>query len=285
MANVGACAGLCFFDHRLFYAVGSTHDPGHIHHIGTVDFNFPLAEALFTARQDKMETLQTGVHKLIDRFNINRLNVLQYPQLECWTTLPKRIYDDAEEREAYISILMNGVKRKKIHASWYPLSNRDFKLLRLRTDNAIRGLKKLTRETAHAEFFSSFEIDEKCIAHSHSGGSGLIINRLGDCISVCSFILGKLRGVTYIRFDDLEDLPYLWLQKAEDLSWLQGIHEHIYLAGSQTQPVIDRLKPFCEKSGIVAKMNTLEKMKVQAKEQTYSFDLGMAYPAIFLALE
>lgn len=283
--DVGTCAGLCFFDRRLFYAITSTKQhSGHIHHIGTVDFSFSVAEALSSDQPANMETLQSGVHKLVNRFNISRLNILQYPKYECWATLPKRIYDDSEEREAYINILMNGVKRKEVHASWYPLSNRDFKLLRLRSDHEIHGLKKLTDRFANVEFLSAFEIDEEWIVRSRSGGSGLIINRFGDCISICSFILGKLRGATYINFEDLNDLPYLWLQKAEDLSWMQGLHEYIYVNGGQRQPVIDMLKPFWDEYGTITQLDTLEKMQVRAEEQTYSFELSMAYPAILLAL-
>jgi hypothetical protein len=284
MADEGACAGLCFFDDRIFYAVDSAPHSGDIGHIGTIDFNFSLIEALYSAQPAGIETLHKGVHKLINRFNIKRLNVLQYPQFECWATLPKRVYDDAGERETYINILMNGMRRKKIHAAWYSLSNRDFKLLRLQPEHAVNSIKRLINGFEHAEFLSVFEVDEKWIAHFDSGSSGLVIGRFGDCISVCSFILGNLRAATYIHFDDLNDLPYLWLQKAKDLPWMQGLHDHIFLTGCRTQPVIDMLKPFWDESGIITQLNTLEKMRVRAEEQTYSFDLGMAYPAIMLAL-
>jgi hypothetical protein len=65
---------------------------------------------------------------------------------------------------------------------------------------------------------------------------------------------------------------------------MQGLHEHIFLCGCQTQPVIDMLKPFWDGSGKITQLNTLGKMQIRAKEQTYPFDLSMAYPAITLAL-
>lgn len=278
------CAGLCFFDHRLFYAVSSTQDAEYIRHVGTIDFNFKTAESLFSNEQESIRAVQAGVRKLIDRFDIDQLNVLQYPQLECWATLPKHVCDDADERRAYINILANGMKRKYIYSSLHALSNRGYKLLLLRSMHTMRRLKRLTDKFPNVEFCSAFEMGERWVDHSNTGGSVLTINRFFNCISICSFVLGNLRGATYITFDDAADLPYLWLQKAKDLPWLQGLHEYIYLSGEQTQPVIDRLQPIWDKAGTVTRLDTLDKMQVQAEEQTYSFDLSMAYPPIMLAL-
>jgi hypothetical protein len=180
---------------------------------------------------------------------------------------------------------MNGMSRKQIHSAWYPLSNNDFKILRLRTTQSIERFQKLTEGFPEAEFWSSFEIDGKWVSLSRPGGSALMICRFGNCLSVSSFILGKLRGATYICFDDIDDLPYLWLQKAKDLPWMQGLHEHIRLSGSHSQEVIDMLRPFLDKDGTITKMDTLDKIQIGADEQTYSFDLSMAYPAMMMAQE
>jgi hypothetical protein len=285
MPEDNTCLGLCFFNNQLFYAVGSSEDEAYLRHIGAVNFNFNLAQALFSDETEKIEGLRSSVRDLIDRFDVHDLSILLHPRSECWATLPKRVYDDADEREAYINILMNGMKRKHIHSAWHSLSNQNYRLLRLRTDHAMRGLERLTVGMGSIGFSSAFEVGESWIGHARPGGSFLTIGRFNNCISISSYMLGKLRGATYLMFDDLEDLPYLWLRSAEDLTWLQGLHEQIQVYGYQAHSIIEVLQSFWDDEGAVVKMDTLEKMQVRAEETTYGFDLALAYPAIMLALE
>ncbi|HYW34219.1 MAG TPA: hypothetical protein VE868_02325 [Balneolaceae bacterium] len=278
------CLGLCFFDQQLFYAVSAPEQRSYLRRIGAIDFNFNIGEALFSVAEEKIAGIRSSIDDLINRFGIQQLQILVYPHLECWATLPKLVYDNADERESYINILMNGVERKHIRPAWYELSNQNFKLLQLRTDHGMKGLEKLTGGLAEVGFSSAFEMDERWIQHAKPGGSILTICGFSNCIAICSFILGKLRGVTYITFDDAEDLPYLWLQKSQDLPWMQGLHEHIHVCGRRAQKIIEILQPFLDDAGVITKMDSLEKIQVRADERTYGFDLSLAFPAIMLAL-
>ena len=105
-----------------------------------------------------------------------------------------------------------------------------------------------------------------------------------NCISIASFILGKLRGATYIPYDEVQDLPYLWLQHTQQLNWMGGLHEEIYVYGENAFQFIEILEPFWDDAGTITKMDTLEKIQIEADEQTYGFNLESAFPAIMLAL-
>lgn len=285
MPEKNACLGLSFFDHQLFYAVYDPEQPTHLTRIGAVDFNFDVAEITLSNNQDYVPGLRNTVLDLKNRYNVAHVRVLMDPSMECWTVLPKLVYDDAVEREAHINILMNGRSRKEVHPAWHDLSKDNFKLMRLRTDTTLRGIQVITADIANVDFVSAFEIGEDWIRHTRPGGSFLTVGCFHNCISVSSFILGKLRGATYITFDDPDDLPYLWLQKANELSWMQGLHEQIQVYGREAYHFIEILQPFWDDSGTVTKMDTLKKMHVTAEEDTYGFDLERAYPAIMLALD
>lgn len=280
-----ACLGLCFFDHQLFYGVSSSENEAYLRHIGAVNFNYNLAQALFSNETAKIEGLRSSVHDLIKRFEVHNVSILLHPRWECWATLPKRVYDDAGEREAYISILMNGMERKNIHPAWQPLSNQNYKLLCLRTAHAMRGLETLTAGMGNIGFSSAFEVGKSWIEHARPGGSFLTIGQFNNCIAVSSYMLGKLRGATYITFDDLEDLPYLWLQSTKDLTWMQGLHEQIQVYGYEVNSIVEVLQSFWDDESAITRMDTLDKIQVHADETTYGFDLALAYPAIMLALE
>ncbi|MBN2730808.1 MAG: hypothetical protein JXR26_00130 [Balneolaceae bacterium] len=285
MPEDNACLGLCFFDHQLFYAVSNPKQSAYLTRIGAVNFNFDVAQAVLSGQSDHLPGLHNTVLDLKDRYEVKNVRVLMYPSMECWSILPKLVYDDASEREAHINILMNGLSRKKIHPAWHALSNENFKLIRLRTDSTLSGMQSLTADISSVDLVSAFEIGEDWIKHARPGGSFLTVGCFKNCISVSSFILGKLRGATYITFEDPDDLPYFWLQKARELSWMQGLHEQIQVYGRQAYHFIEILQPFWDDAGTVSKMNTLDKMQVTADEDTYGFDLELAYPAIMLALD
>lgn len=284
MPENNACLGICFFGNQLFYAVSNASQDRRLARIGAVDFNFDIGRALLGDQQDRITGLRGAITDLADRFETPSLRLLLYPTMECWTTLPKLVYDDAGEREAYINILMNGRDRSMIHPAWHPLSNEGYRLLQLRPDHSIRGMQTLTTGLPSVGFSSAFEVGEIWVEHARPGGAFLTVTAFEQCISVSSFILGKLRGATYIEYDEPEDLPYLWLQRAQDLPWLQGLHEQIQVYGQRAFRIIEILKPFWDEASTVTKMDTLSKMGVEADEDTYGFDLALAYPAVMLAL-
>lgn len=277
--------GLCFFENQLFYAVNDPGNTKKLAHIGSVDFNFDVTDAIITGNERHFPGIRQTVSRLKDNFSIEHIRILSFPTRECWTTLPKLAYDNPDEREAHINILMNGIDRKDVHPTWHSLSNQDFKLLLLRNNAALQGLSKLASSVSTTDLISEFELGERWINHVDPGGSFMTVCCFKDCISVGSYILGKMRGATYIAFDDLEDLPYLWLQNSRELSWMQGLHEKIHVYGSNAYHLIDILKPFWDDAATIIKMDNLEKMRVEAEESTYGFELELAYPAVMLALE
>lgn len=276
--------GLCFFENQLFYAVNDVYDSRKLSRIGSVDFNFDVSYAILSGDEELFPGIKKTISDLKEQFGINHIRMLSFPSKECWTTLPKMVYDNPDERDAHINIIMNGVDRKQIHPTWFTLSNQDFKFLLLRNENALQGLEKLTPNASTTDLVSEFELGDRWVRHCTPGGSFMTVCCFGNCISVSSYILGKLRGATYITFEDPEDLPYLWLQRTQELSWMQGLHEEIHVYGSRAYLIIDILQPFWDEAGRVMKMDTLKKIKVQAEEETYGFNLELAFPAILLSL-
>ena len=277
--------GLCFFENRLFYAVNDPNTSKRLARIGSFDFNIDVTETLLGDAEQHFRGISQTVSQLKKEYDIQRLRILSFPTQECWTAVPKIVYDDSDEREKHISILMSGVDRKEIHPTWYNLSNQDYKFLLLRNNESMRSMQKLASKTSTSDLISDFEIGSRWIQHANPGGSFMTICCFQNCISIASFILGKLRGATYIPFDDIQDLPYLWLQRTNQLNWMQGLHEEIYVYGIEAYRVIEILEPFWDEAGNVTKMDTLDKMQIEADEETYGFNLEQAFPAIMLALD
>ena len=277
--------GLCFFGNQLFYAVNEPSKPGKLARIGSFDFNIDVTETLLGHSGQHFRGIQQTVTQVKEEYDIQHLRILSFPTHECWTTVPKVVYDNSDEREKHINILMSGVDRKKIHPTWYNLHSQDYKLLLLRNENSLQGLQKLASDASTTDLISEFEIGSRWVQHANPGGSFMTICCFQNCISVASFILGKLRGATYISFDDVQDLPYLWLQYTKELSWMGGLHERIYVYGMNAFRVIEILQPFWDDAGAITKMDTLEKIEIEADEQTYGFNLEHAFPAMMLALD
>jgi len=286
MTTPNPSLGLCFFDNQLFYAVNQPEERGSLARIGSVDFNFNVPEVLLEGDDNHFPGIRNTVRQLKENYGINHIRVLSFPSLECWTILPKIVYDKPDEREDHINILMQGVERREVEPTWHALSNQDFKFLLLRNRDRLNGLRKLASNASTADLISDFEIGERWIRHSGTSGSFMTIGCFHDSVSVSSFILGNLRGATYLGYDDPEDLPYLWLQSARQLGWMEGLHEQIYVYGINAYRIIEILQPFWDdEAAEIIKMDSLEKMRVKADESTYGFNLECAFPAIMLALE
>jgi len=277
--------GLCFFGNQLFYAVNDPSKAKKLARIGSFDFNIDVTETLLSNAEQHFQGIKQTVAQVKEEYNIRHLRILSFPQQECWTAVPKIVYDNSDEREKHINILMSGVDRKEIHPTWYNLSNQDYKFLLLRHNPAIQGLQKLASNASTTDLISEFEIGMRWVQHYNPGGSFMTICCFRNCISIASFILGKLRGATYISFDEIHDLPYLWLQHTKELSWMKGLHEEIYVYGVEAFRVIEILRPFWDEAGSITKMDSLEKIHVEADEKTYGFNLEQAFPAMMLALD
>lgn len=276
--------GLCFFGNQLFYAVNDSAKSDKLARIGCFDFNFDITETLLHNSEQHFRGIKQTVSQLKEEYNIRHLRILSFPTQECWTAVPKIVYDNSDEREKHINILMSGIDRKEIHPTWHNLSNQDYKFLLLRNGQALKGLQELSSDASTTDLISDFEIGSRWVQHANPGGSFMTVSCFHNCISVASFILGKLRGATYLSYDDIQDLPYLWLQHTKELSWMRGIHEKIYIYGMEAFRVIEILQPFWDDAGMVTKMDTLDKIQIEADEQTYGFNLECAFPAIMLAL-
>lgn len=286
MTTPNPSLGLCFFDNQLFYAVNQPEVKGGLARIGSVDFNFNLPEVILADNDRHFSGIKNTVHQLKNQYGINHIRVLSFPTQECWTTLPKIVYDKPDEREDHINILMQEVERNQIEPTWYTLSNQNYKFLLLRNRERLQGLRKLASKASTADLISDFEMGERWIRHCQDQGSFMTIGCFHDSVSVSSFILGQFRGATYLAYDDPEDLPYLWLQSAKQLDWMEGLHEQIYVYGINAYRIIEILHPFWDDDAAqIVKMDTLEKMQVKADEATYGFNLECAFPAILLALE
>lgn len=277
--------GLSFFGNQLFYAINDSTEPDKLAHIGCFDFNFDIAETLLGNSEQHFRGIQQTVSQVKEKYHIQHLRMLSFPTEECWTAVPKIVYDSSDERETHINILMSGVERKYIHPTWYNLSNQDYKLLLLRNEQSLNGMQKLASDTSTTDLISEFEIGQRWVQHVEPGGSFMTICCFENCISIASFILGKLRGATYLTFDEMQDLPYLWLQHTQELSWMKGLHEEIYVYGINAFRVIEILQPFWDDAGKVIKMDSLDKIQIEADEQTYGFNLEQAFPAMMLALD
>lgn len=277
--------GLCLFGNQLFYAVNLPDDSRTLARIGSYDFNIDATEMLLDTSNKHFRGIKQTVNQLKKEYNIRHLRIHSHPTQECWTTVPKIVYDNADERERHINILMKGTDRSSIHPTWYTLSNQEYKFLLLRNEEYQQGLHALASDTATTDLISDFEIGSRWIQHANPGGSFMTVSCFQNCISIASFILGKMRGATYLTFDDIHDLPYFWLQHTQELAWMNGLHEQIYVYGAQAFRIIDILESFWDDAGTITKMDTLDKMQVQAEETTYGFNLEKAFPAMMLAMD
>ena len=206
--------GLCYFSDRLYYAVNQTDSEATLKEIGSFDFNFDVAEAIRTQHPDRYPHIQKTVEDLVKEYKIVSLRALTSLTDECWTALPKVVYDNADEREDHLSIIMKGVSREDIEPTWHAVSKTQYKFLCIRRRSVMEGLNKLALSVGTNGYSSDFEIASSWSESKNSSASFLMIGCHKHAISVTSYILGQFRAATYIKFDQIEDLPYHWLQSA-----------------------------------------------------------------------
>ena len=276
--------GICFSGKRLLYAVAEPGADAEVLQVGCIDYSFDVVEASVNQNSEMFSGILNAIKRLKNDYGFHDIRILTPPAQECWSVLPKTVYDEKDERDAHLQALTHGMKDQPADPVWFTVSNRDFKMVALRNQPYLDSLAKLTENTIRSRYFSDFEIGSVWIDHSHSTGSFLTVSCHKNLISISSFILGKLRAATYITFDDIHDLPYFWLQNMEHLTWLNGLYDQILVYGYESYKVIEMLQPFWEDNAEILNMDSLDKMRVQADEKTYSFHLEEAFPAIMMAL-
>lgn len=284
MAEGGVCLGICYADNQLFYAVNNPEENGSLRHIGCFDFNFDVKNAIVSGDGNSFSGIQSSLDKLKESHKCETVRILSPAIEECWSIFPRAVYENPDERESHLSLLMNGVERNNLQSTWFELSNSDFKLLSVRNRDTMIGFQNLLGSFRSAEYVSEFELGSEWQNHTKVSGSFLMVHCERNYLSVASFILGKLRGSTVIRFENRTDLPYLWTLYSSKNSWMAGIHEQVYVFGQFARETSEMLNPFWDDTGEVLLMSTLERIRVEAAEETYGFRLESAFPAVMLSL-
>jgi hypothetical protein len=276
--------GVCFSDRQLFYAINQPGETLSLTRIGKIDFNFDVHPSMLHRDAVHYPGLLDATDRLIRQYQVSEMRCLFPATNESWTALPKSVYDQPSEREAYLKILKHGDSRQQLEPYWFELSNRDFRFLTVRNKLQSEGYKQLGDLCSRSDLSSEFEIALKWVRQTQNSGSFQIIGCYSDHITVTSCVMGKLRAATYLRFPYVEDLSYLWMQSAQTLSWLNGVHDAIYMYGTNCYLVHEVLQNHFDKNTRIVRFGTLREMSLQAPEETYGFNLEEAFPAIVLSL-
>lgn len=283
MSGSNARLAVNFFERRLFYAVSVFTERRELFSLGSHEFAFSIADAFRENDTRKLDGIYSVVKNLKVEYDPKMLYVATFPVHECWSILPKLAHDQPEEREAYMGILMRGIKRQHVETTWHDLSNRDYRLLALRDRRIMAGFDRFGEIVSATDYISDFEVGSKWAINPLSCGNYITICTHAGYISISSYLLGKLRGTTGIRFDAYEDLPYLWLLNSQHLRWMKGMHEQVLIYGHRSAMVYDILRSQLDAASDVVLMDSLTSMGTSASEETYNFDLSQAFPAVLLA--
>lgn len=276
--------GVCFSDTQLFYALSTSERSSTLKRIGKIDFNFNIGNALLEADSEAISGLLDRVDRIVSEFKVTNLKCLFPANLECWSTLPKSVYDDPGERESYLKLLMLGQSRSTLEPYWFDLSNRDYRFLSIRNKTHTLGYKQLGDTSSFSELCSDFEIGLNWIDRTDRRDTFMLLGCYHDHLVISSYIMGKFRAATFIRFRYLEDLSFLWVQQAENITWLRGVHDFVYYYGEKALEISEILNSHLDSDSIKIKLDNLSHMHVTSSEETYSFNLEEAFPAIILAL-
>lgn len=276
--------GVIIDANKLFYAVSLPGKPGAVNRIGSIDFSFDLSDSIAIQDPDTYPGISETLNKLIHEYEISDVRMVFPPFFECWSILPKSVYDEEKERFMHMNILMQGTDIRDTRPYWHALSNRDYKMLAIRRNEHIDSFVSLMNDLPNGNLYSDFEIGLCWMKYTQFRGSFLSVSANNGILSISSFLLGKLRAATYIKFDDINDLPYLWLQYASHLPWMQGLHEYIMVYGNHSGQIVENLKTYWDDSSDIRIMNTLKKMTLTCDEETFSFPLERAFPAALLSV-
>lgn len=284
MAGGGSCLGICYADNHLYYAVKN---PGHnnlLHRIGCIDFNFDVREAITSSTHTGFAVLSNSLHDLKNEFKSSTVRILIPAIQECWSIVPRSVYEVASEREAHIRLLMRFHERSAVETTWHSVSKPDSQLLLLRNQASFTGFESLMHSFGNLETVSDFELAHSWQVHTKDNGAFIMVHCQQSYISITSYVLGKLRSCTYFRYDYVRDLPYLWNLYAANMPWLSGIHDNIFIFGHSAHKAAEQLTPYWHDHGTLTFLDSLKDMQVSASEKTYGFPLESAFPAILMSL-
>lgn len=272
-----------FFERRLFYAVSDLAERRNLIQLGSNAYSFSIADAFRTGDTQKLDGIYSFVKGLKTAYDPKQLRISTFPVHECWSILPKMVRDQSDERESYLAVLMKGVNRQHVETTWHDLSNRDYRMLTLRDRRIMAAYERFGAIVPSTEFVSEFEVGSTWTSNPSSSASYLTISAHAGQLIISSYLLGKLRGTTGIRFDTYEDLPYLWALNAQHLRWMNGIHEQVLFYGYRSATVCDVLRSQLDLASDILMMDSLSLMGASAVEETYNFDLSQAFPSVMLA--
>ncbi len=284
MPEPDARLGVTLDANKLFYAVSASARPSFIERIGQIDFSFDLIDSLSRRDPDTFPALCDTLRKLIGEEDVSGVGIAYPSQLECWSIVPKSVFDQQDERQAHLDILMQGTDPQRISPEWHTISNRDFKLLSIRRKQHLESFSIMINGPVNGNLFSEFQIGEKWMQKSHFHGSFLTVSSTKGVLSISSFLLGKLRAATFISYDDISDLPYLWLQHSSHLQWMMGMHEQILVFGGEAGRIVDEMQSYWDDASDIVVMDSLDKMGFSSEEKTFSFPLERAFPATLLSI-
>ncbi|MCC5925806.1 MAG: hypothetical protein JJU41_04520 [Bacteroidetes bacterium] len=283
MSDIPVSLGVCFSDRQLYYAVSSNEETQALARIGKIDFNFDLLSCILGNDQDAFQAIVDNIDRIVKKYEVTNFRCLVPSFLETWSALPKSVYDQSSEREAYLRILKHGENRQHLEAYWFDMSNRDFRFLTVRNRIQSDRFAQLGDICSSTELCTEFEIGTKWMGITGSTDSFKAIGCYNDYISVSSYVMGKLRAATFIRYRYIEDLSYLWLQQASNLGWMNGVHDMVCYYGTNVYKVNEVLQHVTDGDSRQLRFDSLANMQVNAPEETYGFNLEEAFPAIILA--
>lgn len=282
--KTGTNLGLCFNGRFIYYAISESNEPGFLQHIGSAELHSDAALSIKHDDNVFFETAKALIETLKKKYKPTSVRILTAPTNECWAILPRTIYRDSQELDAYVKVLQPDVNRADIEIHAHAMSSREQMMLCVRKKRITERYQALTAISRKHEMLADFQIGNDWNRLTGINGSYLFIGCYTNVLTVSSYLLGKLRATTFFSYKDVRNLPYFWRQASQNLRWINGYHEQIYLYGARTRTVKDQLQPLWDKHADVITMNTLDSINVKANEQTYGFDLAEAFPAIMLAL-
>ncbi len=106
MSGSNNCLAVTFFERRLFYAISEQHERQKLVRLGSNEYAFSIADAFRANDNKKLDGIYSIIKNLKAEYDPKLLYVTTFPVHECWSILPKLVHDQAEEREAYLGILM-----------------------------------------------------------------------------------------------------------------------------------------------------------------------------------
>ncbi len=284
MSLADAQLGINIDSNKLFYAVSHTAEPDVLKRVGYIDFSFDLNQSIVTQDPETFPGLCDTLSRLSREHGAAEARIIMPPSLECWSIVPKTVFDEEGERRQHLEILMQGTDIHQTEVNWHPLSNRDFKLLSVRQNTHIQSFQTLLDSAGNGTLYSDFETGGKWLKHTGFHGSFLMVNSYNGVIVISSYLLGKLRAATYFTYDDIQDLPYLWLQYASHLPWMEGLHEYLMVTGERSGTIIEFLNAYWDDATEVLVMDNLNKLHLKAEEKSFPFQLERAFPAIMLSV-